>query len=150
MIEAYSSAVLSSNLKCDPYHKSIERVMAMAGANSVGALAIRAKYVSFPAAVSELYRVMSDRASKKATVRKWPSSINPESVATAAVSHWLSHLCESCRGTRPIGCHTCKVCAGSGEAELSITGPMRGYVLDLVSYLNIVVRLASTTAAARL
>jgi hypothetical protein len=144
LVQRYTRATLSSNLRNDELHVTPDVLAAMALSSNFGGLLARAKYGLDAGSFRRLLDKWTWIVSTKAVRRNWPLHIPIDKVAYLSLRRWINSACPVCEGTG----HTkvpgaparsdrdCKACRGSGRTELRCNVAIRDYVLDMVEELE--------------
>ncbi|MGI4936305.1 MAG: hypothetical protein ACRYF5_06105, partial [Janthinobacterium lividum] len=153
IIESYSKAAQSSNLKDDEFHHATEKLAAVAligrpgqdGAGDalrrMGALMFRVKYsndaTSYPQLLAEWTQVVKSKASS----RKWPADISPKKIARLSLQYWQNDICTVCGGMghlpvlhvpNVLSDDPCKACNGTTKKPITAQHNLIQYVTDMV------------------
>ncbi len=155
IVEKYSRSVTSSNLKDDAYSHATDVLAAIAVSPvRLASELYRVKYCNDATTYRPLLTHWTNRLTVVSQQRKWPSHISPHHIARLSVEYWLNPVCTTChgRGNNPRinergGLETvCVPCAGSGIKDITADSRVRQYVVDAVSALNDMERIASREA----
>lgn len=159
IVQKYTSALGSSNLRDDAHHHSTEVLAAAALCRDLGTMLFRVKFAgdatSYPALLAA-WRVM---VKKKAGHRSWPADVSPAKVARLSLDHWLNDVCATCtgRGYEPVrGQATvmsdvaCRACSGRGTRAVLAQHKLLYLIEDMVEALNSMVAHAAGQTMKRL
>lgn len=173
--DRYIHALGASNLKDDARHHQAEPLLAAAFAaasltGDLGPLLHRVKYAQGaartafegnPGNVAQLLRLWVAEVTKRGRARRWVPENTAwdadaahklyRTVAEHSLAHWIDDKCEPCGGTGIDSTRSCKACAGTGRAELTMAaGFVREHTLDMSSELANIAASHAARAAARL
>ncbi|MGI4936365.1 MAG: hypothetical protein ACRYF5_06420 [Janthinobacterium lividum] len=172
IMESYSRATRSSNLKNDATHYATEKLGAVALVGTVtkdgqpdtlremGALLFRVKYANDHSSYRRLREAWTWDMEKRAAldVPPWPAHIKVEQVAATSLNYWLNDLCPYCGGkgvkkmkfVDVLSDDPCDFCHGTAKRTLECEGRIKPYVLEMVDVLKNLAIEASHSAMARL
>lgn len=146
IIESYSKATGSSNLKNDATHFATEKLAAVAWSSEMGALLFRVKYANDPGCYSRLRAEWTWDMEKRAAlaIPAWPMHINVSQVANTSLNYWLNDLCPVCggKGVRKmefvavLSDDPCEACEGTGKRPLECERRIQPYVVAMVEVLE--------------
>ena len=173
--DRYIASLGASNLRDDAQHHQAEPLTAAAFAaaamsGDIGALLHRVKFADAlarrtfegnPANLAQLLRLWTEEVIKRGRARRWVPENTAwdadaaqklyRSVAEHSLAHWLDGNCAPCGGTGVIESRTCKACAGTGKAELTMSaGFVREHTLNMVSELHSMVDSHAARASSKL
>jgi hypothetical protein len=144
IVERYTRAIRSSNLKCDEYHSDIDSVAAMGMSDhDFGALLFRVKYAFEADAYKRLVAEWRRYVMVKAVVHEWPQHVNEKVVADTVLSYWIRDQCRPCGGKghlelipRVLSDDPCPHCEGTGKRDLECNQRIKKYVLGMLDVIN--------------
>ncbi len=145
VIQKYTSALGSSNLRDDAHHHSTEVLAAAALCRDLGTKLFRVKYAGDATSYPALLDAWREIVKSKAGHRTWPADVSPAKVARLSLDHWLNDVCPACTGRayEPVRGQTtvmsdiaCRACAGSGTRAVQAQHKMLHLVEDMVEALN--------------
>lgn len=99
VIQNYSRAINSSNLKDDEHHHATEVLAAAALASALGTKLFRVKYASDATSYNALLTSWHEIVKAKAGIRGWPSDVSASQIARLSLDYWLNDVCTVCCGT---------------------------------------------------
>lgn len=159
VIQKYTSALGSSNLRDDAHHHSTEVLAAAALCRDLGTKLFRVKYAGDASSYPALLDAWREIVIGKAAHRTWPADVSPSKVARLSMDHWLNDVCLACTGRRyePVRGQTtvmsdtpCRACAGSGTRAVEAQHKLRHLVEDMVEALNAIAAHAAGQTMKRL
>jgi hypothetical protein len=158
IIESYSRATQSSNLRDDEHHHQTEKLAAVALSSELGAKLFRVKYGNDATSYHALLAAWKDKVEKKAGLRHWPKHITAHKVAEMSLRHWLNDVCEPCSGkgfevipgSPMLSDAPCKACKGDGKRALVCEENWRDFITDMIEDLDEMARGAASNAMKRL
>lgn len=111
--------------------------------------------------LAQLLRLWTAEVMKRGRARRWVPENTAwdadaaqklyRTVAEHSLAHWLDGKCEPCGGTGVAASKSCKCCAGSGNAPLTMAaGFVREHTLDMVSELHNIAESHAARASAKL
>lgn len=141
--QRYVRAAGSGNLRTDAQHFDTEVLMAVALTSAFGGLLFRVKYFNDAASYRNLLHEWTWKVSCKAKRRNWPDNVDIGKVASLSLNRFLNSVCPVCTGRREetvfntpmLSGQACRICEGSGQAPLTLSQPLRDYVLDMIEEL---------------
>ena len=145
VIQKYTSALGSSNLRDDAHHHSTEVLAAAALCRDLGTKLFRVKYAGDATSYPALLDAWREIVKSKAGHRTWPADVSPAKVARLSLDHWLNDVCPACTGRayEPVRGQTtvlsdiaCRACAGTGTRAVQAQHKMLHLVEDMVEALN--------------
>jgi len=148
IVQKYSRACTSSNLKCDSRHSDTDILGAVALCGvALGPLLLRAKYStteSNASTVYELKRAWLDVVAKAAFIKNWPEEISAKKVTAISIAFWMCDVCPECKGRKSdkidnTPCLTgvdCAVCNGTGKVLPECDKEHLPYVMQMASELE--------------
>jgi hypothetical protein len=163
IVQKYSRATLSSNLKDDAFHHDHEKLAAVAlsgvATGSPANLLFRVKYAndytSYPALLGEWETIVLI----KAVTRNWPQHINAKSIARQSLEHWVMDVCPVCvgRGHLPVenvptvlSDDPCPACSGTGAKPIECEKRNLKYFKELIECLDSMVQNGAILAMKKL
>ncbi|MDC8759045.1 hypothetical protein [Janthinobacterium fluminis] len=104
VIQKYTRALGSSNLRDDAHHHSTEVLAAAALCHDLGTKLFRVKYAGDATSYPALLEAWREVVITKAAHRTWPADVSPAKVARLSLDHWLNDVCLACtgRGYEPV------------------------------------------------
>lgn len=159
VIQKYTSALGSSNLRDDAHHHSTEVLAAAALCRNLGTKLFRVKYAGDATSYPALLDAWREIVKKKAGHRKWPEDVSPAKVARLSLDHWLNDVCPACTGrayepvrgqATVLSDFACRACSGSGTRPVTAQHKMLHLVEDMVEALNVMVAHAARQTLKRL
>ncbi|MDB5853268.1 MAG: hypothetical protein JWR22_1309 [Herminiimonas sp.] len=159
IIESYSRATQSSNLRDDEHHHATEKLAAVALSSDLGAALFRVKFGNDATTYKALLTAWQAKVTVKAGLRKnWPDHIKPNKLAAKSLNYWLNDICEACSGkgyevatgTPKLSNDLCKLCNGEKKAPLVCEPDWREYILDMIEDLDDLVRYSAGRAMRKL
>jgi hypothetical protein len=144
VIERYTRATRSSNLKCDEYHSAIDNIAAVGMSDDAfGALLLRVKYAFDPTSYAKLKEEWRYYVKVKAVVHDWPQDVNERIVADMVLAYWLRDHCRPCGGRKHLELapqvlqdEPCPHCKGSGKRDLIVNRRFKKYAYDMHDAIN--------------
>lgn len=111
--------------------------------------------------LAQLLRLWTAEVTKRGRARRWVPENTAwdadaaqklyRTVAEHSLAHWLDGNCEPCGGTGVAQSRSCKCCAGTGRAPLTMAaGFVREHTLDMVSELHNIAQSHAARAGAKL
>lgn len=158
IIEKYSRATQSSNLRSDEHHHDVDKLAAVALSSEFGSLLFRVKYANDPTSYVQLVKEWEWYVKKRAALAGWPMAIDDEAVAKTSLKYWLNDICPACGGTGHakeefqdvLSDEPCNICEGSGKKPLECNRHIKKYVEEMVSALEGMTIVAGGQAIAKL
>lgn len=144
IIERYSRATQSSNLRSDEHHHDTDKLAAVALSSEFGSMLFRVKYANDATS----YRRLGDEwrwyVKKRAALAGWPERINDAQVADESLAYWLNDLCPVCNGkgfkkmefVDVLSDDACNHCEGSGKKSIEANRHIKRYVEEMVTALE--------------
>lgn len=144
IVEKYSRATISSNLRSDEHHFDTDKLAAVALSSEFGAMLFRVKYANDATTYPRLQEEWRWYVKKRAALAHWPIHVKEQTVADKALAYWLNDLCPACggRGVKKmdfvdvLSDDPCDVCEGSGKKSISCEPRILKYVEEMVSALE--------------
>lgn len=145
VIQRYTRATATSNLRDDAHHHQTEVLAAAALSGGVGTMLFRAKYAGDASTIPALRERWREIVISKAALRNWPGDISPAKVARLSLDFWLLDVCESCTGRAyeplagipsVLGDTPCRACSGSGRRPLVAPHRLLRFVEDMLEALD--------------
>ncbi len=145
VIQKYSHAIGSSNLRDDAHHHATEVLHAAAWSGELGSKLFRVKYANDVTTYPALLEAWRDIVKSKAVLRHWPADISPSKIARLSLNHWLNDVCPSCtgRGYQPVAGVpsvmsdiACKQCAGTAKRSIEAKHSLMDYVTAMAEVLD--------------
>jgi hypothetical protein len=148
IVQKYSRACTSSNLKCDERHSDTDILGAVALCGvPFGPLLLRAKYATTESTAStifELKRAWLDVVAKTAFIKHWPKNISVKKVTATSIAHWMCDVCPECKGRKSdqidnTPCLTgvdCTTCQGTGKVGPDCDREHMAYVIKMAYALD--------------
>src|SRR5450830_1703335 len=100
VIEKYTRAVNSSNLKDDEHHHATEVLAAAALCETrLATKLFRVKYAADASSYAALLAEWTEIVTFKSLLRTWPIDVSPKKVARLSLDHWLNDVCPACFAT---------------------------------------------------
>lgn len=147
VIEKYTRAVTSSNLKDDDQHHSTEVLAAAALCQSrLGTKLFRVKYASDATTYASLLDDWIEIVTFKSLLRGWPADVKPRKIARLSLDYWLNDVCPVCTGTgyqtvpnvpKVLSDVQCKACNGTAKRPLHVKHNLTVFVQDMVEALEV-------------
>lgn len=158
IIEKYSRATQSSNLRSDEHHHDVDKLAAVALSSEFGSLLFRVKYANDAGSFPRLKEEWRWYVKKRAALAGWPIHVKEEAVADSALFHWLNDLCPACGGkgfkkmafADILSDEPCEHCEGSGKKSVKCEPRIHKYVEEMVSALEGMTIVAGGKAVAKL
>ncbi|CUI09824.1 hypothetical protein BN2497_14425 [Janthinobacterium sp. CG23_2] len=159
VIQKYTRALASSNLRDDAHHHSTEVLAAAALCRDLGTKLFRVKYASDATTYPALLEAWCEIVIGKASHRTWPPDVSPAKIARLSLDHWLNDVCPACtgRGYEPmrgkpamLSDVACRTCAGSGRRAVAAKHNLVHLVEDMVEALDAMSAHAAGKAMKRL
>ncbi|MBB3213437.1 hypothetical protein FHW67_002729 [Herbaspirillum sp. Sphag1AN] len=142
VIEKYTRAVNSSNLRDDEQHHATDVLAATALCETrLATKLFRVKYAGDATTYAALLAEWTEIVTFKSLLRTWPIEVSPKKVARLSLDHWLNDVCPVCTGTGlqlGVG-HTdaaCKACNGTAKRPVQVKHSVQDYVRDMVESLE--------------
>ena len=145
VIQKYTRALGSSNLRDDSHHHSTEVLAAAALCRDLGTKLFRVKYASDASSYPALLEAWREVVIGKAAMRTWPADVSPAKVARLSLDHWLNDVCLACTGrcyepvrgkVSTMSDVACRACAGSGKRAVYAKHNLVHLVEDMVEALD--------------
>ena len=145
VIQRYTRALASSNLRDDAYHHSTEVLVAAALSDELGTSLFRVKFGNDLSGYAALQKKWLQVVKSKAENRRWPDAVDAKSVALAALEYWLNDVCPECTGRAfetirnvpsVLSDSECRSCLGTGRRELHASAHEQRFIEDMVDSLD--------------
>lgn len=159
IIESYSRATQSSNLKDDQFHHTTEKLAAVALSSKLGSVLFRVKYANDATSYARLLEDWIEIVVIKAAIRNWPKEVSPRKIARLSLEYWINDLCQCCGGKgypslenvpNVLSDKQCKVCDGTGKRAIAAKHDLVDYVADMVEAIEEMTRHAGSEAIKKL
>ncbi|ATD62513.1 MAG: hypothetical protein ACOH2S_27565 [Janthinobacterium svalbardensis] len=159
VIQKYTRAIGSSNLRDDAHHHSTEVLAAAALCRDLGTKLFRVKYAGDATSYASLLDAWREIVKTKAAHRTWPADVSPAKVAKLSLDHWLNDVCPACTGRcyEPVRGQatvlsdvSCKACAGTGTRAVQVQHKLLHLVEDMVEALHAMCKHAAGQTIKRL
>lgn len=158
IIEKYSRATQSSNLRSDEHHHDVDKLAAVALSSEFGALLFRVKYANDATSYNRLKDEWRWYVKKRAAVAGWPMHVKELAVADHALNHWINDICPVCGGKcfkkmefiDVLSDEPCDACEGSGKKSIQCPDQIRKFVGEMVSALEGMTIVAGGQAVSKL
>lgn len=149
IIQQYSAAVVSSNLKDDAHHHQTEVLGAVAMSGELASDLFRTKYSLQAKAYDSLLASWKIVVKTKAVTRQWPREVSANKVARLSLDYWLNDVCTYCVGKGHLRITTdtsgrgtlsddpCPGCNGTAKRPIDVKPQMIvKYVTEMVESLE--------------
>lgn len=145
VIQKYTRALGSSNLRDDAHHHATEVLAAAALCRDLGTKLFRVKYAGDATTYPALLDAWRDVVVTKAQHRRWPADVSPAKIARLSLDHWLNDVCPACTGRayeavkgvpRLMSDVACHACAGTGRRAVVAKHNIEQLVIDMVDVLD--------------
>ncbi len=134
IIQRYSRAATSSNLRDDEHNHQTEILAAAALASmhigcELGTKLFRVKYSNDASSYPNLLSEWCDIVKSKSRTRNWPEEISHSKIAKESLNYWLNDQCIMCGGhghqevenvPQVLKDDPCAACDGSGRRALGV------------------------------
>ena len=159
VIQKYTRALGSSNLRDDAHHHSTEVLAAAALCRDLGTKLFRVKYAADATSYPALLEAWREVVIGKAAHRTWPADVSPAKVARLSLDHWLNDVCSACtgRGYEPVRGKAstmsdvpCRACAGGGKRAVLAKHNLVHLVEDMLEALDAIAAHAAGQTMKRL
>lgn len=146
VIEKYTRAVASSNLRDDGHHHSTEVLAAVALCQTrLASKLFRVKYAADATSYAALLADWTEIVTFKSLLRTWPVEVSPKKIARLSLDHWLNDVCPTCFGTgfqaapghvNILSDIPCRACKGTAKRPIQAKHNLMTYVADMVESLE--------------
>jgi len=145
VIQKYTRALGSSNLRDDAHHHTTEVLAAAALCRDLGTKLFRVKYAGDATTYPALLEAWREIVITKASHRRWPADVSPAKIARLSLDHWLNDVCLACTGrayepvkgvASVLSDAPCRACAGSGRRAVAAKRNIEQLVIDMVESLD--------------
>jgi hypothetical protein len=145
VIQKYTRALGSSNLRDDAHHHSTEVLAAAALCRDLGTKLFRVKYAGDATTYPALLESWREIVITKASHRRWPADASPAKIARLSLDHWLNDVCPACTGrayepvkgvASVLSDAACRACVGTGRRAVIAKHNIEQLVVDMVEALD--------------
>jgi hypothetical protein len=145
VIQKYTRAIGSSNLRDDAQHHQTEVLAAAALCRDLGTKLFRVKYAGDASTYPALLEAWREIVKTKAGHRAWPADVSPAKIARLSLDHWLNDVCPACTGRayEPVkgvpsvlSDIACRPCNGTGRRAVDTKHNIVHLVEDMVQALD--------------
>lgn len=145
VIQKYTRAIGSSNLRDDAQHHQTEVLAAASLCRDLGTKLFRVKFAGDATSYPALLEAWREIVIGKAALRTWPADVSPSKVARLSLDHWLNDVCPACTGRgyemvrgQPtvLSDVACRACAGQATRAVQVQHKLQHLVEDMVEALN--------------
>ena len=160
VIEKYTRAVTSSNLRDDEHHHSTEALAAVALCQTrLASKLFRVKYAADATSYVALVEEWTEIVTFKSLLRAWPIEVSPKKIARLSLDHWLNDVCSICVGTGfqatpghlgMLSDIPCRVCKGTAKRPLQAKHNLMPFLSDMVESLEVMTVQAGGEAVRKL